>query len=298
MLSVALVVSTLALATPVEPLDPVVGSPVEAVLAQADALPPPPPVEEGFDTEAPPPPPPPDEDLKQAPPPDVEGDGVYEEPEESQERRRKRGDESEGLDPMLTGAAQIGAGVATCAVCGLAGTGISCVVSLLTLPLAAIPFLGTLVSGALGLTLCSATGGAVGAVEAAVGNLIGEEEAGYFWPMAAGAGVGAAYASLSLVIALVQTALGVASGTATPPLPGTPTGPNPLAAATTPLSVVFGLATIGLCTVACLATPIVPAVVYGMVAVPKGSDELTVREDTREEVGGPARTRVASAMPF
>lgn len=279
-------------------------------LAQAadpfgDPPPPPPPpevsedgrlhesLEDAFEDPAPPPPDavvPPAAAVDPSPALEEDDEPVEDEEPARPKRKRRRSSDEEGaggLDPLLTGAAQVGVGAVTGLVCCAGATGLTCVTTALTAPLAAIPFLGTLISGIVTLGACTSTGAAVGGVEAVVGNLIGSEEASILWPAAAGAGVGAAYGAVALVLGLAQAALTNSTGTLLP---------NETLAVTGPIGFALSLLTLGLCAATCVAIPVVPAVVYAMTAEPKVPD--ADGGYARGEMDPPASAQVASSIAY
>lgn len=221
----------------------------------------------------------------------VEGEGTVEETQ-SRRRRARRQPRSEGLDPMLTRAAQVGVGVGTCAICG----GLSCLTStgvgFVLTPLLVVPLLSTFVIGGLEVLLCGATGAAVGGAETLTGNWLGREEADFLWPVLAGAGVGAGSSALLLGVNVASYALNL--GADAPTLePGAPVDPNAVLAATNPLAAALSLAALGVCTAGCIAIPVVPVLVYGLVAEPKAAEG--VRVDGQESPLPKAAVRTAMA---
>lgn len=209
------------------------------------------------------------------------------------ERRRQRQAEADGLDPLLTTAAQIGAGTLTCGLCALGACGVSTIggFTLATLGVAAIPFVGILASGALDAFLCGTVGATVGGVEAFTGNLFGQEEGSLLWPVLAGAGVGVGASAVFTGVSLTVAALNLS----TPPptrAPGETSDLNQLLAATNPVALVLNLVALGVCVAGCAAIPIVPAIVYSMTAEPKGTTTAALQPPVMPSPN-PARTAMA-----
>lgn len=267
---------------PRPPVEEPLGSPGEEAFGDAAPPPVPPP------PAATPPAPTPAPDVAAEPPPRAEERGpASAAPERKRSRRRVR-EQPSGLNPVLTGVAQVGAGVATCALCTVGSASAACMLSLVTAPLMAVPLVGTIVSGVVSLGLCTATGAAVGGVETLTGNLLGAEEASFLLPVAAGAAVGAAFGVGNLALNLGSEALGAGAGLSRDPS-------NPLGtAAGDPVSSLISIVGCGLCVGACVAIPVLPAVVYAFVAEPKVTADTTVRD----ELQPPGNPRLASAIAY
>lgn len=308
MLIIPLVASALALATPLDAYrDGATGSDERQRMVQAGD--PPPPFEEGFEDDAPPripnadrlapdegadleePAPAEEPTVEEPPPPALSNvlapDELEPERSPARERRGDRDGEASGMDPFLLGAVQVGTGVAVCTACGVGSMCVSCLLT----PLAAIPFVGTLVGG----VLCAGTGAAIGGAETLVGNLFGEEDVSFLWPVLAGAGVGAAYGVLSLGLGAATFALGGSIGeTEIPGLPDNVSLPD-LPTVGGVLGVVLTVLNVGLCVGTCVALPVVPAIVYALVSEPEDAPDDAI---VLEEIEGPALARVSTAIAF
>ncbi len=212
------------------------------------------------------------------------------------ERRKQREADAEGLDPILTTALQVGAGVGTCGVCTLGYCGLSLVIGgplgLVLTPLG-LPLVTALVTGAIDAALCGAVGLSVGSVQALVGNQLGSEEGSLLWPALAGAGIGVGASAVGTLVSLALPLTGYE------PLelkPGdTSVALDDLVAVSNPAALALQALTLGACVLGCVAMPIVPVLVYSLVAEPKATLRGTASE---LESGAPAPSPSRMAMAY
>lgn len=249
-----------------------------------------------------PPPPPPleldDEESEGGPvgeapvlPPPVVEDSPSRPDSDRQDRERsgpRDGDDSE-MDPMVTRAAQYGAGLGTLALCTGGGVGgICCGLLCLSGPISSVafslPLLAPCLMAASYVALGGAAGAAAGAVEGVLGQVLSEEEEGILWPTVATAGAGAG------VMALIGGA-SLASAVFSPTFTTTPSPIN--ANVQTPVACLFTGLSFALCGAYCVGVPLVGVLTYGATARPAAPEQTD-----REVMLKPAASVAVTAMAF
>lgn len=249
-----------------------------------------------------PPPPPPleldDEEsgggpVGEAPvlPPPVVEDSPARPDSGEQDRQRTKPDDGDDakMNPMVTRAAQYGAGLGTLALCTTGGlTGLCCGLACLSGPLFSLAFSMPLLSPCLiaasYVAIGGAAGAAAGAAEGALGQVLSEEEEGILWPTVATAGAGAG------VMALIGGA-SLASAILSPTFAA---GPSPINAnLQTPVACLFSGLQLALCGAFCVGVPLVGVLTYGATAQPAASAETD-----REVMLKAAPSVAVTAMAF